>query len=547
MSRKVPVDKIQAQLHQAHGDTVSLVVDTYVGADEKATFIDKEYGSWEAVVYNVVRGGRCPKRYRATRKAPRETLLLAEVESRVEEVHGGTVTILPETYISGARKATFVDKDYGSWQAKVLQVLHGSEHPQRSKIRTPGNGSLTIGEVCQQIYEKHGDKVSVKEDTYRGTAKKATFIDKDYGEWESTANNVLRGSGHPKRYRDSHTKYWWGAESLANVARSRGVPMATAVSQAQKYGIQAVLSYIEQNTDNKGQYVQNVSCLERMFADLLENSGILVERWDRKVPEFKGACTDLRLYPDFRLSYSDRVVYVDVHGLYVHSDGYHLAKSFDSKYHTKRREVFTHQMVPFLQFFEDEVRDQGAIIKSLLLSRFGLADSKYQARKLAIREVGPFTANEFFQKNHLMGSGPSSKSVGLFSGEELVCCLSYRRSMRRGKLEISRFASKLNSSVAGGFGRLVSYLKQFNLPVLSYCDLRYATGKSYQALGFEDKGTTLGFNWTDCQHRMPRTSCKAGNGKTEAQNALERGLYKIYDAGQRRYELTYILGEQNRG
>jgi hypothetical protein len=87
-------------------------------------------------------------------------------------------------------------------------------------------------------------------------------------------------------------------------------------------------------------------------------------------------------------------------------------------------------------------------------------------------------------------------------------------------------------------------LKQFNKPIVSYCDLRYATGRSYIALGFKELGTTLGWEWTNLTQRFNRTKCKAGNGKTEKQNATELGWYRIYDAGQRKYEIEAYINEQ---
>lgn len=77
--------------------------------------------------------------------------------------------------------------------------------------------------------------------------------------------------------------------------------------------------------------------------------------------------------------------------------------------------------------------------------------------------------------------------------------------------------------------------------VISFCDLRYATGKSYEVNGFKKVNTSQGWCWTDGKQRFNRLTCKAGNGKTEAENAKDLNWFKIYDAGQAKY--IKIIGE----
>src|SRR5208282_5401271 len=116
-------------------------------------------------------------------------------------------------------------------------------------------------------------------------------------------------------------------------------------------------------------------------------------------------------------------------------------------------------------------------------------------------------AKKFLTDNHLMGY-KSSSCVGLWNGDELVSILSYKN--KQNHIELERFCTKLNTSCVGGFGKLVSYLKQFNKPIVSYCDLRYADGHSYEALGFTNISETLGWCWTEGAHRYNRLMCRAG-------------------------------------
>lgn len=105
---------------------------------------------------------------------------------------------------------------------------------------------------------------------------------------------------------------------------------------------------------------------------------------------------------------------------------------------------------------------------------------------------------------------------------------------------IQRFGSKLNYSIRGGFQKLLSFIiKQYHpSKIISFCDLRYATGKSYVNAGFILENISLGWNWTDYKKRYNRLACRAGEGKSELEHAKELGWSKIYDAGQARYVLT---------
>lgn len=188
----------------------------------------------------------------------------------------------------------------------------------------------------------------------------------------------------------------------------------------------------------------------------------------------------------------------------------------------------------YTQFFADEVTEKCAIVGSMVLSQLGLSYYKHQARKLVVRNVSITKSREFFNTNHLMGYRVG-RTIGLYSGDDLICALSYISFQDH--IEIARFCTKLRTSCAGGFGKLVSQLQAFNKPITSYCDLRYSDGHSYEAVGFKNAGETIGFNWTDGSRRFNRLMCKATTDKTEKQVAAEKGWFKIFDAGQRKYVL----------
>ena len=236
-----------------------------------------------------------------------------------------------------------------------------------------------------------------------------------------------------------------------------------------------------------------------------------------------------RHQPDFQLSDN---LYLNVDGLYYHSELYR-----EKGYHIKLRQAFELENKRILQFYDEEIYNKWSIIESIVNNSLGKTSLKLNARDCGIKQVTSNTAQKFLQTNHLMGTYKTAKHYGLYLDQDLVSLMSIRNLGEF--IEISRFCNKLNTNVRGSFQKLLSHvIKLYNSKqVISYCDLRYATGNSYIKAGFKLVGTTQGWCWTDSKQRYNRLACKAGNGKTEKENAKELGWYKIYDAGQAKYIL----------
>lgn len=62
---------------------------------------------------------------------------------------------------------------------------------------------ITVDVVEARLRAVHGDVLVLDRETYVGTAKKATFVDVEFGRWEAWVSNVLAGHGHPKRGREN--------------------------------------------------------------------------------------------------------------------------------------------------------------------------------------------------------------------------------------------------------------------------------------------------------------------------------------------------------
>lgn len=231
---------------------------------------------------------------------------------------------------------------------------------------------------------------------------------------------------------------------------------------------------------------------------------------------------------DFQFKAKTKSLHVDVLDLFLHSEGYVPAGVI-----ARKASILRGEGLSYIQIFHDELA-KPSIVKSIILSRLGLAESRFYARELTLKPVPIKDCRRFFDANHLMGYRVG-RTVGLYSGNEIICALSY--SIKKDNIAIERFCTKLNASCAGGFSKLVSHITSFKKPIVSFCDLRYSDGHSYESTGFVNKGETLGWSWTNGSERFNRLRCRATTGHTEKENAVAKGWFKIFDAGQRKYML----------
>lgn len=239
---------------------------------------------------------------------------------------------------------------------------------------------------------------------------------------------------------------------------------------------------------------------------------------------------DNKYRPDFKLSDN---LYLNVDGLYHHCELFS-----HPNYHFKLREKFHENNLTLLQFYEDEIYNKWSIIESIINNKLGKIDSKFGARDCEIKKVNKQDSFEFYSKNHMMGSFIFAKHFGLYKNNDLISLMSVR--LINNEMYIERFCSKLNHVISGAFQRLLKYTISLYNPhqVVSFCDLRYANGRSYKEAGFKLENISQGWCWTDLENRFNRMMCKATIDKTERENANAKKWYKLYDAGQAKFKLT---------
>lgn len=243
----------------------------------------------------------------------------------------------------------------------------------------------------------------------------------------------------------------------------------------------------------------------------------------------------------------DKKIAFEFNGVYWHSE---LFK--EDNYHINKTKKCNDIGIHLIHVWEDDWKYKKDIVKSIISSKLGLIQNKIFARKTIIKEVFNKDADLFLATNHIQGPCQSSIRLGLYLNDELVSIMTFGKPRRSvgGKsnsgMELLRFCSKINTTVIGGASKLFNHFLKTNdcKRVYSYSDLSRNTGTVYEQLGFQEFGTTPPNYYyvidTIRRHRFGfRKDVLVKEGfdpnKTEHEIMLDRGYYRIYDCGSKKY------------
>jgi hypothetical protein len=250
----------------------------------------------------------------------------------------------------------------------------------------------------------------------------------------------------------------------------------------------------------------------------------------------------------------ERKLAIEYDGLYTHSQ---VKNKIPERFVQKYKKIEKSGLKLFA-IYGDEWDHKKELVKGMIRHRLGIYETKLRASSL---QVVKYTENKyiqgFFDKFHIDGHVRSSFAYALLFKGEIVSCMSFRRNMESGMLEIARFASNYDYMIYGAFSKL---LKQYDRkePLLSYSNNRVGNGDVYRNHGFKqiiDKNSDKpGYYYTDFKKRVFRTKCQKINDPeivskypTEEDQALagilsepfghSKPIYKIYDYGKKKWIL----------
>ena len=234
----------------------------------------------------------------------------------------------------------------------------------------------------------------------------------------------------------------------------------------------------------------------------------------------------------------DKQLAIEFNGDFVHSANY--GKSAD--YHLNKTNLCFEQGIRLIHVFEHEWLTKQDILKSIISSTLGIYKNRVYARNCEVKEVSSKEAKEFLENNHLQGYVNSSYRIGLYYNDELVQLLTFGKSrFKKNEIELLRMCTKLNTQVIGGFSKLLKHQPYTNF--ISYIDLSKYNAQGYLDNNFEIigqsnpsykyiKGERVLNRLRAQKHKLPKLlGDNFDASKTESENMLDAGWYKIYDCG----------------
>ena len=296
---------------------------------------------------------------------------------------------------------------------------------------------------------------------------------------------------------------------------------------------------------------ENSSIIQKELIDFVLSLNILIEKNNTNILSASNN-KEIDIYcPDHKLG-------IEFNGLYWHSE---LFK--DKNYHLNKTELCEKQNIKLLHIFSDEWLYKKEIVKSIIKNKLGIIDNRIFARKCVIKEIDNNLCKEFLDANHIQGNVNSNIKLGLFYNNELVSVMIFeimRKSLGnvnndRNKYNLNRFCNKLNTQVIGGASKLLNFFIKTYKPneIITYADRRYSQGNLYENIGFkkihvnQPSYSYFNSNKNMRYHRFSYRKeilIKLGwfdINKSVDEILIEHKIYKIYDCGTIKYQLTLNL------
>jgi len=183
----------------------------------------------------------------------------------------------------------------------------------------------------------------------------------------------------------------------------------------------------------------------------------------------------------------------EYNGWYWHSD-----KFRDKNYHLNKYNFFKERGISVVFIDSQDWKDHRDIMEDKISAILGVLPYKIPARKTLIDLASSDEQKAFFTENHIQGYAPAKFAFGLYMNNEPVAMMSFASARANvnqrdsSTLELLRFAVKKQTSVIGGFSKILQntlgYIKE-NYPeikqIKSFADMSLSlNGNVYTKNGF---------------------------------------------------------------
>ena len=233
-----------------------------------------------------------------------------------------------------------------------------------------------------------------------------------------------------------------------------------------------------------------------------------------------------------------------------------IKKEFEDKIsviknkHKLKMQLCEEKGIRLFQIFEHQWEEKKYQILNFIKTILNSNKTKVAGRKCKITN---FNAKQFINNNHIQGN--TQNVIQYFNLEyenEIVASMTaskhHRGSSDDQTIVLSRLCFKNDINVQGGSSKLFKYFKEWAVKqgynkIISWSDNCWTQGNIYKVLGFEleDELRPDYFYWDVKNHKkyskqsQKKSSVNCPEGMTEVEWCHEKGLFKIHDAGKRRW------------
>jgi hypothetical protein len=241
---------------------------------------------------------------------------------------------------------------------------------------------------------------------------------------------------------------------------------------------------------------------------------------------------------------------IEFNGDFWHSEAWIQNKRLAKYKHIQKTHRCQEKGIRLFHIFEHQWDSRSKQILGFIRTILGKNEIKVPARKCLITHDD---AKNFIDDNHIQGSTNSTiKYFNLeYKGEivgSMTAAKHHRQNSDENDIVLSRLCFKDNTNVQGGSGKLfksfVQWAKEEGYEkIISWSDNCWTEGNIYKVLGFtmdKEYGPDH-FYWDINNHRyfskqsQKKSSVNCPEGMTEREWCMERGLYRIWDCGKKRW------------
>lgn len=248
---------------------------------------------------------------------------------------------------------------------------------------------------------------------------------------------------------------------------------------------------------------------------------------------------------------------IEYNGLYWHSDNPQNSESDARNRHKVKTDLCKEAGIHLFHLYEDDWLNRPEVVKHTLKHLLGTSEKRIYARNTVVKTHKLPEATDFYNSYHMQGAPKQGLFVyALYTNGELVAAMTFskpaseRGNTEQGRYELLRYACKY--SVVGGASKLLKAFINENNPsvVVSYSDDGMFSGNMYSLLGFKQVGKVppdyrviVGKERKHKSNFRREKLAKILGDKfnpelSERDNCHANGLYRIYNSGLTKWELS---------